>query len=284
MAYLDAITRLGPGGSPRRQLGAAVAAASAAISGTLDGSVEADIVAGSKTIIIELTADTWVASGATFNAQRQNIIDGLDSAQSEGTGWNAEVRDKEVVTAVARTSDTIVTITLTAAAAYDITANEVITVTIPSTALTGAVELTGSPTVGISFTAVVVATAKKGRIRGKKRYVVEVDGQLIQVSSISEVESVLQRVRDLANESAENDVQTPVTPKPPRIKVRTGSGKRTTSPTLRRAVIQTQQTVTRAYNRRAKQIARDLEISQLLIGKLAQEQDDEDAVLALLLL
>jgi hypothetical protein len=76
-----------------------------------------------------------VADDGTFAAQRQAIIDGLDSAQSEATGWNAEVRDKEVVGAVVRTSDTVVTITLTAAAAYDITADETITVTIPAAAL-----------------------------------------------------------------------------------------------------------------------------------------------------
>ncbi len=109
----------------------------AAITGTATASItESDVVTGGKTIIITLTGDTWVASGATFNAQRQNIIDGLDSAQSEGTGWNAEVRDKEVVGAVIRTSDTVVTITLTAAASYDVTAQETITMTIPATALT----------------------------------------------------------------------------------------------------------------------------------------------------
>lgn len=116
---------------------------------------EADVVTGGKTIILTLTGDTWVAAGATFDAQRQNIIDGLDSAQSELTGWNAEVRNKEVVGAVVRTSDTIVTITLTAAAAYDITATETITATIPATALvTSASAVISSPT----FTVTAAAT------------------------------------------------------------------------------------------------------------------------------
>ena len=116
---------------------------------------EAQIVAGGQEITITLTNDTWVASGATFNAQRQNIIDGLDSAQSELLGWNNEVRDKEVVTAVVRTSDTVVTITLTASPLYDITSDETITVTVPATALTGAVELTGTPTLGVTADAEV---------------------------------------------------------------------------------------------------------------------------------
>ncbi len=63
------------------------------------------------------------------------IIAGLDSAQSEGTGWNTEVRDAEATTVV-RTSDTVVTITLDPVPDYDITAQEAITATIPASALT----------------------------------------------------------------------------------------------------------------------------------------------------
>jgi len=130
----------------------------AVITGTAAaGLTEAEVVAGGETIIITLTNDTWVAAGATFNAQRQNIIDGLDSAQSEVTGWNAEVRDNEVVTAVVRTSDTVVTITLSAAAAYDVTADETITVTVPASALvTSATELTATPTIAVTADAEVV--------------------------------------------------------------------------------------------------------------------------------
>jgi hypothetical protein len=110
-------------------------AALADLSGTLaDLTVEQNIVDGGKVLVITLTNATWVAAGATFEAQRQNIIDGMDSAQSELTGWNNEVRDKEVVGAVVRTSDTVVTITLTASPAYDITVSEAITVTVPGTA------------------------------------------------------------------------------------------------------------------------------------------------------
>lgn len=117
------------------------------ISGTVHSTVgEEDIVAGSETIIIDLTNDTWVAAGATFDAQRQNIINGLDSAESELNGWNNEVRDQEVVTAVVRTNDTRVTITLSAAGSYDITSQETITVTVPDTALV----TTGIDRVGLS--------------------------------------------------------------------------------------------------------------------------------------
>ena len=109
---------------------------SAAISGTISPSAtESEIVSGGRTIIIDLTNDTWVAAGGTFDAQRQNIIDGITSAQSETTGWNNEVRDKQGVTGVVRTDNDTVTITLDAQSAYEITADETITVTVPASAL-----------------------------------------------------------------------------------------------------------------------------------------------------
>lgn len=107
---------------------------------------ESHVVAGGKTIIITLTGDTWVASGGTFDGQRQNIINGLDSAQAEANGWDAEVKAKIAVTDVVRTSSTVVTITLDAEAAYNITAQETITCTVPATALTGGVAMVATPT------------------------------------------------------------------------------------------------------------------------------------------
>lgn len=108
---------------------------------------EVDVVAGGETIILTLIDDEWVAAGATFNAVRQAIIDGLDSAGAELLGWNNEVRDNLPVTAVVRTSATVVTITLTAQAGYDITINETITVTVPGAALDQTPnDITGVPT------------------------------------------------------------------------------------------------------------------------------------------
>lgn len=143
---------------------AAASIGSAAITGTAaTGTAEGHIVAGGRTIIITLTGDTWVvAAGGLFDAQRQNIIDGLDSAQSEATGWNNEVRDNLAVTDVVRTSDTVVTITLSAQAAYQITAPETITVTVPSTATAlNAGDITATPTFGVALdsTAALTGTA-----------------------------------------------------------------------------------------------------------------------------
>lgn len=139
------------------------AAPSAAVSGTLSGGIsEALIVSTGGTIIITLSNDTWVASGATFNAQRQNIIDGLDAASTPTNGWNNEIRDALDVSAVARTSDTVCTITVPATATYDIDSDETITVTVPASALVSSGSpLTATPT--LSIEAVVVSVGAGGR-------------------------------------------------------------------------------------------------------------------------
>jgi len=122
------------------------APASAAISGTL--STEVGIQSGGQTIIITLDGDTWVAAGATFNAQRQNIIDGLlVGTAGSGTGggggrqfnqiagWNAVMRPAILVGEVVRTDNEIVTITLAAQTGYSIHEAEELTVTVPATAV-----------------------------------------------------------------------------------------------------------------------------------------------------
>jgi len=112
------------------------------------------------TIIITLTNDTWVAAGGTFNAQRQGIIDGIDAAQSESQGWDAEVKANMGVAQVVRTSATVCTITLLAAevADYRITSNEVLTCIIPAAALTtSSIAVTATPTITLTAAAESVA-------------------------------------------------------------------------------------------------------------------------------
>lgn len=130
--------------------------ASAALTGTITASVtEADIVAGGTTLIITLTGDTWVTAGATFDGQRQNIINGIDSDVSEAGGWDLVVKALQGEAGVVRTSDTVVTITWDAQATYDITATETITCTIPSTAVNLAAGIVATP----AFTVSAVGTA-----------------------------------------------------------------------------------------------------------------------------
>ena len=129
----------------------------------------------------------------------------------------------------------------------------------------------------------VVPAITKGRRKRVKRYVVEVDGELFDVENIVQAEAILQRVRDLAEESAERDVQTEVAPKPPRIKVLTITGKPTTSKVLQREVKRTQQVVRKAYNEAARRIAATREISQLLLKSIKREQEDDELAAMLLL-
>jgi hypothetical protein len=99
---------------------------------------EADIIAGGDTLIITLYGgETWVAAGATFDAQRQAIIDGLVSDKSEADGWNAELALGRILQPadVVRTSSTVVTITLDPDTLYVITEPENIYITIPADAL-----------------------------------------------------------------------------------------------------------------------------------------------------
>lgn len=130
---------------------AATAVVTIAVTGTVTPSAtEADIVAGGKTIILTITNDTWVASGGTFDGQRQNIINGLTSGGTDLLGWNNVVKALQGVAGVVRTSNTIVTITLDAQLTYDIASNETITVTVPGSALTGGNQIVATPTFAIT--------------------------------------------------------------------------------------------------------------------------------------
>jgi hypothetical protein len=146
---------------------AAAGGTTAAVTGTIidDSPDEADIVTGGKTIILTLTNDTWVATVGDDNGITDALILGITSAQSEGTGWNAEVRGNMVFGDITRTSPTVVTIILAAEAAYDITATETIEVTIPATALTAAEEVVATPT--FEITSVDAPTKRKQRMIGR---------------------------------------------------------------------------------------------------------------------
>lgn len=95
-----------------------------------------------------------VAPHTVFDDIRQAIIDGLDSAQAEGTGWDAVVKAGIPVSAVVRTSDTVVTITLPAFPTYDITAQETITATIPAVAVSSNTSIIATPTITVAPTSV----------------------------------------------------------------------------------------------------------------------------------
>ena len=136
---------------------------SAAITGTAgDGATEQEVRDGGQTVIITITDATWVAAGGTFDAQRQAIIDGLDAAEAETNGWNAQVRDQLGVASVVRTSSTVVTITISASDVgnYRVDSNETITVTVPASAISIGSAITGTPT------ALMTASAESMAVTG----------------------------------------------------------------------------------------------------------------------
>ncbi len=167
-AYLTQRMAEYSGGAYAPRLSVTYTIPTTAVTGTIgDGATEQEVRDGGGTVLLTLTDTTWVAAGATFNAQRQNIIDGLDSAESETYGWNAEVRDEMAVGSVVRTSDTLVTITVDAddVGGYRITSSETITATVPSTATAAGAAMTASPTFTISAaseTAAVTGTLSDG--------------------------------------------------------------------------------------------------------------------------
>jgi len=99
---------------------------------------------------------------SAFNQARAAILAGFDAASSPANGWNDEVRDGTLEPQhVVRTSDTVATIgPLPATPDYNISAQEIVTGTIPASALVGAAEIEATPT----FTVDVVAggTTPKG--------------------------------------------------------------------------------------------------------------------------
>ncbi len=129
------------------------------LSGTIgDSTVEANIVAGGRTIILTLQSarllpnvDTWDSTVGSNSAATTALLAGLVSSGSELNGWNNEVLPLLNFTHVVRTSDSIVTITLPVAAAYDVAFVEVITSTVPAAALTTGINaIVGDPAFPIS--------------------------------------------------------------------------------------------------------------------------------------
>lgn len=125
----------------RRRHGSVTEIATATVTATV--ATEAGVRTGGGVIKMMLTFDTFVAAGATFDATRQAILDGLSGSLATSTAWNEAVAAALAVGNVARASSTVATITLPAVAAYALPAGvaETVTVTIPATALSGGVAL-----------------------------------------------------------------------------------------------------------------------------------------------
>jgi hypothetical protein len=129
---------------------------------------------------------------SAFSGFRQSIIDGLVSAQSEAAGWNAK-RSQITTSAVIRVSNTVVTITLPPLVGYDITANEFVTATIPSTALAGGVAIVATPVISIlptGTTGSVGAAAGAATVVGVGRTLATSVGIAAGVAGVTAVSTV----------------------------------------------------------------------------------------------
>jgi len=125
---------------------------SASLAGTIVSvdTDEEDIQAGGRTMVITLSGETFVASGATFNATRQDIIDGIESSDDFITGWPTAMTQNIPVGDVTRSNNTTVTILLTARPEYSIIADETMQITVPASALTAGVDLLAPETFNVT--------------------------------------------------------------------------------------------------------------------------------------
>ena len=163
-----------------------------------------------------------------------------------------------------------------------------------SGAITVARLLTASGTPSIEpLTASTVteeSTASSGGISKRqramrRRYLVEVDGKWFDADTVNSVHSLLEQAKEVARESAEKDVaNTPfrVRLKPPKIRVKTASGKQSNSVTIQRDVAAAQRAINKIYLDAQRQIDQIREISHLMRRKI--EMDEEEDIIKLLLM
>jgi hypothetical protein len=120
----------------------ATGAVSAFFSGSILTSTENQIIAGSNVIVVTLTNDTWIAAGTGpvgTIAQSQAFLTALLATTTAANGWTNEVIPVLVAayaSAMVRTSDTVITVTLPAVANYALTLSETVGQTISADILT----------------------------------------------------------------------------------------------------------------------------------------------------
>jgi len=144
---------LSTGGTDSSIAHASEAKASAGATGALTWS-QTDAASGSWAYAIKPNVTT------PFADARAALRDGLDSAQSEATGWDAKVKPNIPLENIVRTSDTVCTVTLQAQADYDINAQETITWTLPGSALTGGTPIVAAPSFTIATAGQTVAVGQ----------------------------------------------------------------------------------------------------------------------------
>lgn len=163
--------------------------------GTITTADETDITDGGQTILLTLSNTTWATAGATFDAQRQGIINGITATATPdtGLGWDDEVTPNMSVSRVVRTNPTQVTITLNAAecAGYNPLANETLSVTVPASAHSGTGALTDNNFATITAysdqflppTSIITQTALSGAVTDIDENIGSPDGLWLTLSA-----------------------------------------------------------------------------------------------------
>jgi len=132
-------------GAPYSGVSFSVALTGTAIAG---GVLESEIVTGGETVIITLTGAEWVATIGADNAITTAFLAAITGNLADAAGWNAEVA--LVHGNLARTSATVLTLTLPATAGYSITTDdEEVTVAPPASSI---VQTKGQVPVPVRFT------------------------------------------------------------------------------------------------------------------------------------
>lgn len=102
--------------------------------------------------------------GGRFEVIVDVLLAGLDSAQSEATGWDAVVKASLAAADIELVSPTVVTLTLPAAPSYNITADETLTWTVPAAALESGSPIVATPTVQVTAGVTVFRPAAPVRV------------------------------------------------------------------------------------------------------------------------
>jgi len=185
---------------------------SVSLSGTLISTKisETDIVLGGKTLIMTLTKGQWSNDIATDKTKREALISGISVAPvvstAETAQWTKVISALNAASLLAgqktveRTSDNTVTITLPYVPAYDIAANQTITVNIPASSIIGAKDkLTTGQNITIERVATAVLTGTLGgsteadiRTGGKKILITLKDATFVNtVGTSAEIKEAL---------------------------------------------------------------------------------------------
>jgi len=145
-------------------------AATATLTGTLNGSSEEDVVAGGKTLIVNIYNDTLIADFGTDIQCTADIIAALTGSGSYASGWEEEMA--MTYADVVRTSDTVGTFNLPATTGYDVDSNQTITLgSVPASCLTGGVAIgavSGSALIYATQEPVPEAPSTRGMSTGER--------------------------------------------------------------------------------------------------------------------